>query len=166
MTAVQKKQLVAKKITHYRSTVRWWLNHRHQFQRFPQDLVVKTHYCPALGIATPGRVCATGTKLIRAKEIYNRLQALTALPAHNALWECLRPYEGSDPANQDTGNNGHWGGLQMHPDWGRGTSHHASDDPWIVQKKAAELGYETSGFSSSWLWGQWGQTLGHCVQYA
>lgn len=104
-----------------------------------------------------------------------RARALAALPAHHALWMCIH----GDPAyrhggggeagswdNADTGGNGHYGGLQMHPYWGYGTSKYASNDSQAVQERAAESGYAASGYSRVWLNGQWGQTMGPCWGYA
>lgn len=102
---------------------------------------------------------------LRARaEALGRIQA-ASLPLHHALWECLLRYEGGYWSNPNTGGNGHWGGLQMHPDWGYGTSHHASDDSQYVQESAAERAYRESGYSSTFLTGQWGETIGHCWAY-
>jgi hypothetical protein len=84
-------------------------------------------------------------------------------PPHHRLWECIHGHEGNwnDP---NSGGNGHWGGLQMHPGWGYGTSYHASDDSQLTQEWAAERGYAASGFSRSWLFGQWAHS--DCMAYA
>ena len=76
-------------------------------------------------------------------------------PAHHALWMCIHGHEAGDWHNKDSGGNGHWGGLQMHPDWGYGTSKYASSDSQLTQERAAEAGYAASGYSRSWLMGQW-----------
>jgi hypothetical protein len=68
---------------------------------------------------------------------------------------CIHGHEAGDWGNRDTGANGHYGGLQMHPGWGYGTSYYASDDSQLVQEWSAERGYRASGFSRSWLLGQW-----------
>lgn len=95
-----------------------------------------------------------------------RAKLAPPLPLHHALWMCLLPHEGGTWSNQNTGGNGHWGGLQMHPGWGYGTSYHASDDSQFVQERAAEKGYSASGYSRSYLIQQWGQTIGYCWNYA
>jgi hypothetical protein len=77
---------------------------------------------------------------------------------------CIHSYEASDWANKDTGGNGHYGGLQMHPGWGYGTSHYASSDSQYVQERAAERGYAASGYSQKWLLGQWYHPS--CLKYA
>lgn len=88
-------------------------------------------------------------------------------PAHHALWTCLAGYEShGNPSNDDTGHNGHYGYLQMHPGWGYGTSYYASDDSQLTQETAAETAYRVSGYSRAWLEGQWGQTIGPCWGYA
>lgn len=101
--------------------------------------------------------------------------AREAWPAHHNLWLCIHGtpalgtevgHEASTWDNADTGGNGHYGGLQMHPGWGYGTSYYASDDSQLVQEQAAETAYRVSGYSASWLIQQWGQTIGPCWRYA
>lgn len=73
-----------------------------------------------------------------------------------ALWTCIHNYEGSWD-NADTGHNGHFGGLQMTSPWGRGVYYVYRAD-WLIpymQMRKAELGYAASGYSRSWLLGQW-----------
>jgi len=77
------------------------------------------------------------------------------LPPHHLLWMCIHGHEAADWHNPDTGHNGHYGGLQMHPGWGYGTSYLASADSQYVQEWAAERGYRVSGYSRAWLLGQW-----------
>lgn len=90
---------------------------------------------------------------------------LHPLPAHHALWQCLHPHEAIDWHNQDTGGNGHYGGLQMSYNWlGIVHGNPANLSP-LAQEWAAETGYRQSGYSSAWLWGQWQQTLGFCTKY-
>jgi len=76
-------------------------------------------------------------------------------PPHHGLWMCIHDHEAGDWQNNDTGGNGHYGGLQMHPGWGYGTSYYASADSQYTQEWAAERGYQASGYSRSWLLGQW-----------
>jgi hypothetical protein len=85
-------------------------------------------------------------------------------PAHHALWGCIHGHEAADWHNGDTGGNGHYGGLQMHPGWGYGTSYLASSDSQLTQERAAEAGYRASGFSRAWLLGQWYHP--DCLAYA
>jgi len=84
--------------------------------------------------------------------------------AHLSLWLCIHKTEAGDWHNRDTGHNGHYGGLQMHPGWGYGTSYYASDDSAEEQMAAAERGYRASGYSRSWLLGQWYHP--ECLRYA
>ena len=76
-------------------------------------------------------------------------------PAHHSLWLCIHSREAGNWQDADSGGNGHYGGLQMHPGWGHGTSYYASSDSELVQEDAAEAGYRESGYSRSWLMGQW-----------
>lgn len=186
MTLLERKAHVIRVIHHDRTAIGWWLVNRPQgpYIRALQAFTGEVGSCPALGLASPVGVCMHARHLPRAERMLvaiNRALAAqaakeaaakqaaaaakraAALPAHDSLWECLHRYEASNPFDQDSGRNGHYGGLQMHPGWGYGTSYHASDDPWLVQKQSAERGYAASGYSSAWLWGQWGQTLGNCV---
>lgn len=98
---------------------------------------------------------------------------LSSFPPHHSLWMCIHGdpnygshygLEASTWDNKDTGRNGHWGGLQMHPGWGYGTSYHASDDSQLTQEWAAERGYRASGYSHTWLMGQWAHY--QCLKYA
>lgn len=86
-------------------------------------------------------------------------------PPHHALWGCISNSEGGVTS---VNPNGHYGMLQMHADWGYGTSHHASDDSQYVQEWAAERAYASSGYSSSFLDGQWFRWDGRydCLKYA
>jgi hypothetical protein len=93
-----------------------------------------------------------------------RARALSAWPAHHSLWLCIHGHEAADWQNADTGGNGHFGGLQMHPGWGYGTSYLASSDSQLVQERAAENGYAASGWSRAWLMGQWYHP--DCLAYA
>lgn len=91
---------------------------------------------------------------------------LASLPAHDALWECIHPREAVDPHNQDTGGNGHYGGLQMTLNWLGIVPGNPASYSWLQQKQFAETGYRKSGYSRSWLQGQWGQTVGPCWGFA
>lgn len=92
--------------------------------------------------------------LARLDSRLRTLQTVRAWPAHHALWTCIHGGEGNWD-DRDSGGNGHYGGLQMHPGWGYGTSYLASDDSQLVQEQSAERAYRASGFSSAWLYQQW-----------
>ena len=91
--------------------------------------------------------------------------AASEWPVHHSLWLCIHSSEGAwdDP---NSGNNGHYGGLQMHPGWGYGTAYYANNSTQLVQEQSAERAYRASNYSATWLRGQWGQTIGPCWQYA
>ncbi len=96
---------------------------------------------------------------IRARKYALAHRAVTV--GHQALWLCIHSREG---AWTDTGDP-YWGGLQMTPGWYGGHKHHASDDPPAVQMAAAERQYRASGYSVSWLEGQWPNTSPPCLAY-
>ena len=98
------------------------------------------------------RVAAIDQRLGRLAALERARRAASAWPPHRRLWECISRYEGSPTS---VNPNGHYGMLQMHADWGYGTSSHASDDPQIVQEWAAERAYAAANYSSSFLYGQW-----------
>lgn len=83
-------------------------------------------------------------------------------PPHHQLWLCIYSGEhGSDRWATNTGN-GYFGGMQMHADWGYGTSHHASDDSQLEQEWAAERSLRAAGSGwLTWLWQQWAADA-HC----
>ncbi len=87
---------------------------------------------------------------------------------HLALWSCIHHLEaGWHQPSYAVGSDGvplYWGGLQMHAGWGYGTSYHASDDSPTVQMQSAERGYRASGYSRTWLMGQWYHP--ECLAYA
>lgn len=106
--------------------------------------------------------------LIRHKKLYVRYKAkliAASWPPHHALWLCIHRYEGAwdDP---NSGNNGHYGGLQMTPGWLGYFSGTANNYSQFQQEWFAERGYRDSGYSRGWLAGQWGQTIGPCWQHA
>jgi hypothetical protein len=94
-----------------------------------------------------------------------RHRALThpAIP-HLRLWLCIHHGEAGDWQNEDTGHNGHYGGLQMHWNWGYGIVGDAAHYSATEQMLAAERGYRASGYSRSWLYGQWAHP--ECMAYA
>ncbi len=85
------------------------------------------------------------------------------LIAHRALWLCIHSREAQDWHNEDTGHNGHYGGLQMSLGWDGLVGNAALLSP-TQQMVAAETGYRRSGFSRSWLLGQWYHP--DCLAYA
>lgn len=101
---------------------------------------------------------------LRSVQRFGSVLSTSSFPPHHSLWLCIHSHEAGDWGNRDTGHNGHYGGLQMHPGWGYGTSYYASDDSQIVQERAAENGYRASGYSRSWLMGQWAHY--DCLRYA
>lgn len=112
------------------------------------------------------------TMTTRVGEAERRVLAST-FPRHHLLWLCIHGTPslgtpvGHEASRWDTrATNGHYGGLQMHPRWKHGTSYYASDDPQLVQENAAEEAYRESGYSASFLIGQWGATIGPCWKYA
>jgi len=86
--------------------------------------------------------------------------------AHLALWLCIHKTEAGDWHNHDTGHNSHYGGLQMTSPWGRGVYYVYRADYLTAseQMRKAELGYRASGYSRSWLMGQWYHP--ECLAYA
>ena len=82
-----------------------------------------------------------------------------ALPAHTRGWLCIHGGEGAWNAN--TGN-GFYGGLQMTYGWMGLVSNAAVLSP-AQQMQAAEIGYRNSGFSDSWMRGQWPNTYPPCA---
>lgn len=96
----------------------------------------------------------------------NRLAGLrlSLYPAHHQLWMCIHGHEAADWFNRDTGHNGHYGGLQMHYDWGEGIEGYAYNYSQIQQEDAAEAGFKASHYSTAWLMGQWYHP--DCLGYA
>jgi hypothetical protein len=83
---------------------------------------------------------------------------------HRAGWLCLHRYESIDWHNQDTGHNGHFGGLQMSWGWLSLVSGNPANLTPLQQMQAAERGYHNSGYSRAWLAGQW-TTYPLCARY-
>lgn len=108
----------------------------------------------------------------RMVEAERRIVA-ASFPKHHLLWLCIHGTPslgtpvGHEASRWDTrAANGHYGGLQMHHDWGHGTSKYASDDSQLVQENAAEDAYHDAHYSWAFLTQQWGQTVGPCAKYA
>lgn len=87
-------------------------------------------------------------------------------PPHHRLWACIaRPESGGNPQ----ATNGRYRGyLQLHYGWGYGSSYDAAQDSQTSQEWAAERAYRASGFSRSFLAGQWLNYDGAwgCLAYA
>lgn len=169
LTLIQKRVAARHEIEKRRQVVRWWIRYR-RHARYPTAAVVlrfRLVRCRAIGIRSPGWVCVQGQHLVRALALERRLDErilLASLPPHHALWMCEHGHEAADWQNDDTGHNGHYGGMQMHPDWGYGTSHLASEDSQMTQEWAAEDAYKASGYSRAWLYGQWAHP--DCLAFA
>lgn len=93
--------------------------------------------------------------------------ARPSFPPHHALWMCEYRHEASTAPgrwhNEDTGNNGHYGGLQMHWSWGYGIVGDPAHYSQLQQEWAAERGYAANGYSHTWLLGQWAHY--DCLSY-
>jgi hypothetical protein len=76
-----------------------------------------------------------------------------------AGWLCIHRREGA--WNASTGN-GYYGGLQMTYGW-MGLVKDASKLSPAQQMAAAETGYRQSGYSDSWMRGQWPNTYPPCA---
>lgn len=101
------------------------------------------------------------------REAQRRLYVVS-YPPHHALWMCIFRHEASTAPgrwhNEDTGNNGHYGGLQMHWSWGYGIHGDPAHYSQLQQEWAAERGYRANGYSHTWLMGQWKHY--DCLGYA
>lgn len=103
------------------------------------------------------------------REAHHHLYA-SRFPPHHALWMCEHSHEAQDWHNENTGGNGHYGGMQMTLNWGWNQYAHYGlpGDPakysQLQQEWAAERGYRHSGFSQAWLLGQWAHY--DCLRYA
>ena len=84
------------------------------------------------------------------------------LIGHRTLWLCIHSREGA--WNAQTGN-GFYGGLQMTYGWDGLVENAALLSP-AAQMRAAETGYRRSGYSVSWLEGQWPNTYPPCAGLA
>lgn len=106
--------------------------------------------------------------LHRLTEQIRTLQAVRdTQPAHLRLWRCIEAGEsGGDGVHhgfEGASNGSHFNVLQMTNPW-------AGINPiglsYAAIEQAAEAQYAASGYSRSWLEGQWGQTIGPCWRYA
>lgn len=88
----------------------------------------------------------------------------TGATTHYALWQCIHHHEAGNWYDRDSGHNRHYGGLQMHYNWGYGIRGYAYNYSPAQQIAAAERGYAASGYSTRWLYGQWAHW--DCLKYA
>ena len=89
---------------------------------------------------------------------HNSRSVMSAIP-HESGWLCIHSREGAWNAN--TGN-GFYGGLQMTYGW-MGLVTRADLLSPAQQMRAAETGYRRSGYSDSWMRGQWPNTYPPCA---
>lgn len=90
---------------------------------------------------------------------------------HERLWKCIAGYPGYRPGggsgesggSTNASNGSHFNILQMTNPWAGINPIGMSADSIM---SAAESQYAASGYSHSWLFGQWGQTLGPCMDFA
>lgn len=175
MTLAGKRTFLVQNIHRDRTTVRWWIT-RHRILRSKPGSLTKAlslvpapipkRICPSIGIRAPTSVCSRAARMRHSLDVLTAVQAKIdagAFPPHHDLWMCIHGHEGNwdDP---DSGGNGHYGGLQMHPGWGYGTSFYANKDSQLVQEQSAERGYTASGHSTAWLMGQWNHP--DCLRFA
>lgn len=187
MTPTAKMSLLTQTIRSDRGAVRWWLTNRptpdEPLVYLHIDPLVRPPLCPSIGIRAPATVCARAARLNHARAVLRvidaRLEAarvaaeearrLAALPAHLALWRCIEVGEshgdGTHPGDQNASNGTHFNVLQMTDPWGS-QKLHPIGLPYDVIEMEAEREYERSNYSSSWLQGQWGQTIGGCWSHA
>lgn len=151
MTLRQLEAAQVQIIKHDLHTIHWWNTHRSMWRHGRVLLGVRMHHSEPYDLWwhrqqlrwTKRELAETRAKIRAQTSIY---------PPHHKLWLCISRYEGSPTS---VNPNGHYGMLQMHADWGYGTSHHASDDPQSVQEWAAEKAWAASNYSYSFLYGQW-----------
>ena len=106
---------------------------------------------------------ALAIRLRAGRRIPGRRDTPASSPAsipHYSGWLCIHSREGAWNAN--TGN-GFYGGLQMTYGW-MGLVTRADLLSPAQQMRAAETGYRRSGYSDSWMRGQWPQTYPPCAR--
>jgi hypothetical protein len=81
--------------------------------------------------------------------------AASEFPPHHALWECIHGYEAGSWYDQNTGGNGHYGGLQMTWGWLGYVSGDPANLSQAQQEWAAEKAWAANGYSYGFLYGQW-----------
>lgn len=138
MTTHQRIDWLKRQIHKDRSVILFWRNHRY---------LATVHHDFAYENVRWARV-----SLQIATKNLAKLVGSGSWPPHHLLWVCIGRHEGGV---HSVNPNGHYGMLQMHANWGYGTSTYASDDSQQVQEWAAERAYRASGYSRSFLFGQW-----------
>ena len=101
-------------------------------------------------------------KAVKAVKALKAVKAVKAgkaeaptFPPHHALWVCIHAAEASTWYDHDSGRNGHYGGLQMSWNWLGFIKGDAANYPQAQQEWAAERAWAASGYSTSFLYGQW-----------
>lgn len=158
MTTTERITFFKKKIKHDRDVLRFFKeNHRLLSSSDPLTRLIATRQV---------KIHKRHLKwMLRDLSRFQQKISVNIYPPHHALWICIGQFEGSPTS---VNPNGHYGMLQMHADWGYGTSHHASDDPQYVQEWAAEKAYRASHYARSFLVDQWLAYDGawNCLRYA
>lgn len=154
MTRQDKVHFLHKQIRHDHSIIRFWRHHWYLVTSSPDIRALsdsQVHWAhSSLRIATKNL-----HKLIVPR------YATLGFPPHHRLWMCEHSHEATDWHNEDTGNNEHYGGLQMTYSWGWNQYAHygLKGDPahytQAQQEWAAERGLVANGYSHSWVIGQW-----------
>lgn len=144
-------------VQHARSVIKFFDNHPKQSRT-------------ASGAKAVLRAAHVLDSTVRSLQEAKALKAATALPPHDALWQCLHVIESPSWSYGAGTNDSHSGGLGMQTNWGYGIVGVAGNYSQYDQEWAAERGYAASGYSSNWLYGQWfeweygkGQA---CLRYA
>jgi hypothetical protein len=156
MTTQQKIIVLEKQIHKDKCIIRFWKNHRELASTnapMPYKARIQTHWARvSLRIAR---------KHLRQLMVTPRVTTTRyvsggkGFPPHHALWLCLHSVEAGSWQDHNSGGNGHYGGLQMHYNWGYGIVGDAGNYSQTEQEWAAERGYRASGYSSSFIYGQW-----------
>lgn len=178
MTLSQREHVVVHSIHRERSHVLWWVKHRSPDPALAGLVSFGPARCPLIGIPAPASVCAAAARARHASVVLGRIRAVIervraaeaarlALPAHLSLWRCIERGEsggdGVHPGDPNASNGTHFNVLQMTEPW---YGLHPVGLPYSTIETAAESEYAANHYSSSWLEGQWGQTIGSCWGYA
>lgn len=161
-------------LKHDNDVIHYWKNRR---VRVLLNARVDFPACRGLNAYMPHDVCfaykqrvwvkrelAQTRAAISARE---RAAAANAFPAHHVLWTCIHQFEASTWSTRGPG--GHDGGLQMTSGWMNEFSGSASEYSQVQQERFAEDAYQKSGYSTSFLYGQWftwDGAAGTCLRYA
>lgn len=105
---------------------------------------------------------------LRSLQAVKSQQAI--FPPHHSLWLCLHQVESPSWSYGAGTNDSHSGGLGMMTSWGHGIVGVAGNYTESEQEWAAERGYAASGYSYSFLYGNWYEWEygkgDHCQAYA